>query len=183
MFPLAFDAGWLQGHWWGFISRNYVVWPTFLWMFSLLLKDLISDFYSHQDQLNLSLVTRKPVFGGVRPSKTQTSLLSNRDQREAWNFGFSNYRYYTRNKAANHKIADQFLWMHSLISTLLFTYGINGFSHDVAHLIPKMVTVKKFNPKWHFRGWVQDWESMCYFSAFMICHFSVPSFTLQKNSW
>ena len=45
MFPLAFVAGWLQGHWWGFISRNYVVWPT-LWMFSLLLKDLISDFYS-----------------------------------------------------------------------------------------------------------------------------------------
>ena len=22
----------LQGHWWGFISRNYVVWPTFLLM-------------------------------------------------------------------------------------------------------------------------------------------------------
>ena len=30
VFPLAFIAGWLQGHWWGFISRNYVVWPTFL---------------------------------------------------------------------------------------------------------------------------------------------------------
>ena len=30
MFHLAFVAGWLQGHWWGFISRNYVVWPTFL---------------------------------------------------------------------------------------------------------------------------------------------------------
>ena len=29
MFPLA---GWLQGDWWGFISRNYVVWPTFLLM-------------------------------------------------------------------------------------------------------------------------------------------------------
>ena len=28
----AFIAGWLQGHWWGFISRNYVVWPTFLLM-------------------------------------------------------------------------------------------------------------------------------------------------------
>ena len=27
MFPLAFVAGSLQGHWWGFISRNYVVWP------------------------------------------------------------------------------------------------------------------------------------------------------------
>ena len=32
MFPLAFVAGWLQGHWWGFVSRNYVVWPTFLLM-------------------------------------------------------------------------------------------------------------------------------------------------------
>ena len=32
MFPLAFVAGWLQGHRWGFISRNYVVWPTFLLM-------------------------------------------------------------------------------------------------------------------------------------------------------
>ena len=29
MFPLAFVAGWLQGHWWGFISQNYIVWPTF----------------------------------------------------------------------------------------------------------------------------------------------------------
>ena len=29
---LAFVAGWLQGHWWGFISRNYVVWPTFFLM-------------------------------------------------------------------------------------------------------------------------------------------------------
>ena len=32
MFPLAFVAEWLQGHWWGFISRNYVVWPTFFLM-------------------------------------------------------------------------------------------------------------------------------------------------------
>ena len=32
VFPLAFIAGWLQSHWWGFISRNYVVWPTFLLM-------------------------------------------------------------------------------------------------------------------------------------------------------
>ena len=32
MFPLAFVAGWLQGHRWGFIGRNYVVWPTFFLM-------------------------------------------------------------------------------------------------------------------------------------------------------
>ena len=32
MFPLAFVAGSLQGHWWGFISRKYVVWPIFFLM-------------------------------------------------------------------------------------------------------------------------------------------------------
>ena len=32
MFPLAFAAGSLQGHWWGFISRNYVVSPIFFLM-------------------------------------------------------------------------------------------------------------------------------------------------------
>ena len=32
IFLLTFVAGWLQGHWWGFISRNYVVCPTFLLM-------------------------------------------------------------------------------------------------------------------------------------------------------
>ena len=65
---------------------------------------------------------------------------------------------------------------------LLFTFGINRFSHDLAHLIPNMVTFKMFNPKWHIRGWVQDWWSMCYFLAFMIFNFSIPSFILQQNS-
>ena len=32
MFPLAFVAGSLQGHWWGFISRHYVIWPIFFLM-------------------------------------------------------------------------------------------------------------------------------------------------------
>ena len=32
IFSLAFVAEWFQGHWWGFISRNYVVWPIFLLM-------------------------------------------------------------------------------------------------------------------------------------------------------
>ena len=31
--PLAFVAGPLQSHWWGFISRNYVVWPIFFLMY------------------------------------------------------------------------------------------------------------------------------------------------------
>ena len=32
MFPLAFVAESLQGHWWGFISWYYVVWPIFFLM-------------------------------------------------------------------------------------------------------------------------------------------------------
>ena len=32
LFPLAFVAGSLQGHWWGFISRNFVVKPIFFLM-------------------------------------------------------------------------------------------------------------------------------------------------------
>ena len=32
MLPLAFVAESLQGHWWGFISRNYIVWPIFFLM-------------------------------------------------------------------------------------------------------------------------------------------------------
>ena len=32
VFPLAFVAGSLQRHWWGFFSRNYVVWPIFFLM-------------------------------------------------------------------------------------------------------------------------------------------------------
>ena len=32
IFTLAFVAGSLQGHWWDFISRNYVVWPIFFLM-------------------------------------------------------------------------------------------------------------------------------------------------------
>ena len=32
MSPLAFVAGLLKGHWWGFIRWNYVVWPSFFLM-------------------------------------------------------------------------------------------------------------------------------------------------------
>ena len=48
MFPLAIIAGWIQGHWWGFLAETTQYDPSsFLRMFSLLLKDLISDFYLH----------------------------------------------------------------------------------------------------------------------------------------
>ena len=37
----------------------------------------------------------KTCLQGLRPGKTQTGLLSYRDQLETWNFGFSKNRYYT----------------------------------------------------------------------------------------
>ena len=64
----TFIAGWLQGHWWGFISLNYVVWPTFLLTnVSLLLKDLISDFYLTSLQLVL-----RPCGGRKTSPRTST---------------------------------------------------------------------------------------------------------------
>ena len=39
---------------------------------------------------NMSLVMIKCVFGSLRPGKTQTDLLSYRDQLESWNFGYTN---------------------------------------------------------------------------------------------
>ena len=65
MFLLAFVAGSLQGHWWGFISRNYVVWQiSFLMNVSLHLKELSFDFYLHSLQLvlcSVAAVKRLPV--------------------------------------------------------------------------------------------------------------------------
>ena len=37
----------------------------------------------------------KTCLGGLRPGKTQTDLLSYRDELESCNFGYSKYRYYT----------------------------------------------------------------------------------------
>ena len=55
---------------------------------------------------------------GLRPGETQTSLLSYRDKLEAWNFGFSKYRYYTI-YVANNKGADQIARMRRLICTFV----------------------------------------------------------------
>ena len=131
----------------------------------------------------MSLVGRKPVFGAVRPSKNQISLLSNRDQREVWNFRFSNYRLYTI-KAVNKKMLTRLCGCIVWSEHWLFTYGMNRFSHDVAHLILNMFTFKNYNPNWHFL--LQRVSSglaiNVFFSAFMIHHFSFPSFTLQQIS-
>ena len=112
-------------------------------------------------------------------SKTQTSLLSSRDQREAWNFGFSKYRYYTT-KQRTTKLLIRLCGCTVLSQPLLFTYGINRFSHGVAHLIPNMVTFKKFNPKWHFRGWVQDWVNVLFFGIHDLWFFNSIIHTATK---
>ena len=64
---------------------------------------------------------------GLRPGKTQTGLFSYRSKLDSWNFGYSKKRYCTI-QAVNNKGADQTV-------PLLFAYGINRFSHDVAHIV------------------------------------------------
>ena len=72
----------------------------------------------------MSHVMRKPIFrsvgggAGFRPGKTQTGLLSCRDQLESRNFGFSKYRY-SAIKAADDKGADQTARMRRLICTFV----------------------------------------------------------------
>ena len=48
----------------------------------------------------------KTCLRGLRPVKTQTSLLSHRGKLEAWNFGYRKRRHFTI-QAANYKDADQ----------------------------------------------------------------------------
>ena len=59
-------------------------------------------------------VTRKPVSMGLQPGMTQTGPLSYRSWVESWNFGYTNYKYYTI-KAANDKDSDQTARMRRLI--------------------------------------------------------------------
>ena len=53
-------------------------------------------------------------FRGFRQSEFQTSLLSNRDYLEIWNFTCSKFTYDTCQKA-NNKGADQTAWMGRLV--------------------------------------------------------------------
>ena len=75
----------------------------------------------------------KTCIRGLRPGKTQTGLLSYRDQLESWNFGFSKYRYCTI-QVANNKGADQTALMRRLICAFVVRIWQNRVSHDVAQL-------------------------------------------------
>ena len=63
---------------------------------------------------HLSHAMRKCVFGSLWPGKTQTDLLSCRDQLESCKFGYINYRYHS-DLAANNKGTDQTARMRRLI--------------------------------------------------------------------
>ena len=95
MFPLAFDAGWLQGQWWGFISRNYVVWPTFLLMnVFIALKGshfwfLFQLFGPHFD-LYQSL-NRLPIWNSPNCSMFHLAFVAGSLQGHWWGFISRNY--------------------------------------------------------------------------------------------
>ena len=84
--------------------------------FDILLNALVIPF---RPNFNLSLVVRKPAFGGIRPGPTQTGLYSHRIWREVWNFGFISV---AKTKAPIS------------ICVFVFAYAKSRFSHDEAHL-------------------------------------------------
>ena len=84
--------------------------------FDILLNALVIP---SRPNFNLSLVVRKPAFGGIRPGPTQTGLYSHRIWREVWNFGFISV---AKTKAPIS------------ICVFVFAYAKSRFSHDEAHL-------------------------------------------------
>ena len=77
----------------------------------------------------MSHITRKPVFVGLRPGKTQAGLLikagSYRDKLESWQLGFSKCRYYTLNRQRTTKALIRLHGCTGWSAPLLFAYDIN----------------------------------------------------------
>ena len=101
----------------------------------------------HISVLQLSHIMRKPVFGGLWPGLTQTSLLSHRYLLESWYFKDSIYRYYTI-QGVNNKDADQTIravWSASW----LIAYGIRqvfSWQGPIIHVHDCIVWVKNKGP-------------------------------------
>ena len=71
----------------------------------------------------------KTCLRGLRSGKTQTDLLSYRDQLEAWNFKYENRGIILSRQRTTKALIRCAGWF----APLLFAYGIHRFSHDVAH--------------------------------------------------
>ena len=72
----GFVAGWLQGHWWGFISRNYVVWPTFFLMnVFIALKGSHFWFYIHPRVLKELATELGPAFAHLFQQSIDTGEI------------------------------------------------------------------------------------------------------------
>ena len=81
--------------------------------------------------IHMSHITIKPVFRSLWPS-----ISNQHGQLLPWNFEFCKYRYHTI-QGANSKDTDQTGWLRGCAgwsASLLFAYGINSFSQDVAHM-------------------------------------------------
>ena len=87
MFPLAFVAESLQGHWWGFISRNYVVWPiSFLMNVFIGLKGThflflfgsLATHWMHNDLFCLcwGLTSQSTIFQSCRDGATASWVIN-----------------------------------------------------------------------------------------------------------
>ena len=81
----------------------------------------------------MSRVTRKSVFK-VFDQVRQTGLLSFRDKLESWNFGFSEYRYFTIRQRKT-KVLIRLCGCAGWTASLLFAYDKSRFCHYVSHIL------------------------------------------------
>ena len=97
-----------------------------------------------QNRIQMSLISRKSIFGVFRPGMTQTRLLGHRGYLKSWNFWFSKYRYYTI-LVAQIRLCRCAGWS----ALLLFAYGIRQVSLWCGSNIPDYITkIGQFEP-WH----------------------------------
>ena len=94
--------------------------PCLAWSSTKSIGDMAKNVYDIYMYICMSNVTWKRVFRILRPSKTQTGLLSYRYLLEFWNFAYSMYSYYTISAAKSkgaffvrirHKTRFLMIWL------------------------------------------------------------------------
>ena len=125
MFPLAFVAGSLQGHWWGFISRKYVVRPIlflmnvfialkgtqfwFLFTYWAFMRQIYRNSYGHMTKMAALATHEKKTFLKIFFFET-----------ESWNCWYHWILVYR----IVHSCATKFVQMVSVCRRLTFSYKV-----------------------------------------------------------
>ena len=106
----------------------------------------------------------KTCLQGLRPGKTQTNLLSWWDQLGSWNSATAS-RGIILSRQQTAKVLIRLRRSAGWSAPLLFAYGINRFSHDMAHILRTLFSYHGSFSIWAtsrenlFSGYVTRWDS------------------------